>query len=119
MIYKPTTLATILFAGLLAVAQLLAQSSGPTTFTGIVSDSMCGTHHMTKDKTPAECTRICIKQRMKHALVAGDKVYTLEGHEPELDKLAGQRVTVAGKLTGDILAVSYTGEEKQRELTRS
>jgi len=53
MIHKRTTLATILFAGLLAVAQLLAQSSGPKTLTGVVSDSMCGAHHMAKDKTPA------------------------------------------------------------------
>jgi hypothetical protein len=106
MIYKRTTLAAILFAGLLAVSQLLAQSSGPKTLTGIVSDSMCGAHHMAKDKTPAECTRMCIKQGMKYALVAGDKVYTLEGHDSELDKLAGQKVTVAGKLTGDTLAVS-------------
>jgi hypothetical protein len=69
MIYKPTTLATTLFVGLLAVTEVLAQSSRPTTFTGVVSDSMCGAHHMAKDKTPAECTRICIKQGMKYALV--------------------------------------------------
>jgi hypothetical protein len=105
MINKRTTLTAISFAGLLAVSQLLAQSSGPKTLTGIVSDSMCGTHHMAKDKTPAECTRMCIKQGMKYALVAG-KLYTLEGHESELEKLAGQKVTVAGKLTGDTLAVS-------------
>jgi hypothetical protein len=106
MIHKRTTLGAILFAGLLTVSQLLAQSSGPKTFTGIVSDSMCGAHHMAKDKTPAECTRMCIKQGMKYALVAGDKVYTLEGHDSELDKLAGQKVTVTGKLTADTLVVS-------------
>jgi hypothetical protein len=106
MIHKRTTLAAILFAGLLVVAQLLAQSPGSKTLTGVVSDSMCGAHHMAKDKTPAECTRMCIKQGMKYALVAGDKVYTLEGHESELEKLAGQKVTVAGKLTADTLAVS-------------
>jgi hypothetical protein len=81
-------------------------SASPKTLTGIVSDSMCGAHHMAKDKSPAECTRMCIKQGMKYALVTGDKVYTLEGHDSELEKLAGQKVTVAGKLTGDTLAVS-------------
>jgi hypothetical protein len=113
MIHKRTTLATISFAGLLAVSQLFAQSSGPTSFTGIVSDSMCGAHHMAKDKTPAECTRICIKQGMKYALVAGDKVYTLEGHDSELDKLAGQKVIVEGRLTGDTLAVSSVAPVKK------
>src|SRR5262249_51384882 len=109
-------LAAILFAGWLAVTQLLAQSPRPATVTGVVSDSMCRPHHMAKDKTPAECTRICIKQGMKYALVAGDKVYILEGHESELDKFAEQRVTVAGKhicgLVGD------TSEEKRRQLAR-
>ena len=32
-------------------------SAAPKTLTGIVSDSMCGTHHMEKDKSAAECTR--------------------------------------------------------------
>jgi hypothetical protein len=34
-----------------------------------------------------------------YALVVGKKVYTLEGHEAELDKLAGMRATVKGKVT--------------------
>jgi hypothetical protein len=49
-------------------------SAMPKTLTGIVSDSMCGAHHMAKDKSPAECTRMCIKQGMKYALVVGSKV---------------------------------------------
>ena len=77
----------------------------PKTLTGIVSDSMCGAHHMAKDKSPAECTRICIKQGMKYALVIGSKVYTLEGHESEVDKLAGQKATVKGSVTGETVAV--------------
>src|SRR5215472_5875850 len=42
--------------------------------------------HMAKDKTPAECARMCVKNGMKYALVVGDNVYTLSGHEAELDK---------------------------------
>jgi len=38
-------------------------------------------------------------------LVVGSKVYTLEGHEAELDKLAGEKVTVKGGVTGGTLAV--------------
>jgi predicted solute-binding protein len=53
-------------------------SAAPKTLTGIVSDSMCGAHHMAKDKSPAECARMCVKQGMKYALLVGDKVYTLE-----------------------------------------
>src|SRR5712692_3427011 len=71
-----------------------ARSSGEQkTCTGTISDSMCGTTHMAKDKSPAECTRPCVQQCNKYALVVGKKVYTLEGHEAELNKLAGGRVT--------------------------
>jgi hypothetical protein len=66
---------------------------------------MCGAHHMAKDKSPAECTRECVKQGTKYALVVGKKVYTMEGHEAELDKLAGDRVTVKGSVTGDMMTV--------------
>jgi hypothetical protein len=30
----------------------------------------------------------------KYALVVGNKVYTLDGREPDLDKLAGESATV-------------------------
>jgi hypothetical protein len=36
-------------------------SPAPKTLTGTVSDSMCGAHHMEKDKSTAECTRECVK----------------------------------------------------------
>jgi len=38
------------------------KSSAEKTLTGVVSDSMCGARHMAKDKSPAECTRTCVKQ---------------------------------------------------------
>jgi hypothetical protein len=59
------------------------------SFAGTITDSMCGASHMAKDKTAAECTRICVKDIMKHALAVETKVYILEGHEAQLSKLAG------------------------------
>ena len=93
--------------GLTPAASGQAGSSGEQkTFTGTISDSMCGAAHMAKDKTPAECTRMCVKSGQKYALIAGKKVYTLEGHEAELDKLAGQKVTVKGTTSGDTITVA-------------
>ncbi len=60
---------------------------------------------MAKDKSPAECTRMCVQQGQKYALVVGKKVYTLEGHESELDKLAGAKATVKGNVTGETVEV--------------
>ena len=58
---------------------------------------------MAKDETPALCTQTCAKDAMKYALAAEKEVYTLEGHEAELARLAGQKVTVKGILKGDTL----------------
>src|SRR5213082_2987375 len=75
------------------------------SFNGVVTDSMCGAAHMAKDKTPAECTRMCVKDGQKYALATNNKLYTLEGHEAELVKLAGQNVMVKGTVNGDTVSV--------------
>ena len=96
----------VLAAVVLAPLVILAQTGGEQkTVTGIVSDAMCGSTHMMKDKPAAECLRYCVKQGTKYALVAGKSVYTLEGHETELDKYAAQKVTVKGTLKGETLTV--------------
>ncbi len=109
-----SAIAVLAFSGMLAAQMQIPDKSSnkpgeasatPKTLTGIVSDSMCGAHHMAKDKSPAECTRMCIKQGMKYALVVGNRVYTLEGHESEVDKLAGQKATVKGSVTGETVAI--------------
>lgn len=113
---SPTITAVLLLSIALFTTHTVAQSStakqqtqsagSEKTLTGVISDSMCGAKHMAKGKSAAECTRMCVQQGQKYALVVGDKVYTLSGHEPELDKLAGQRVNVTGKLSGDTVSVS-------------
>jgi hypothetical protein len=82
-----------------------SSSAAPGALTGMVSYSMCGAHHMAKDKSAAECTRECAKQGTKYALVVGKRVYTLEGHEAELDRVAGMKAMVKGKVSGETMAV--------------
>lgn len=95
-----------LAAVVLAPGAMLAQASvEQKTLTGVVSDAMCGATHMMKDKPDAECLHYCVKQGTKYALVADKKVYTLEGHEAELNKYAAQKVTVKGTLKGEALMV--------------
>jgi hypothetical protein len=77
------------------------------TFTGEVSDSMCGAKHATADK--AACTRACIQKGSNYALVVGDKVYTLqadEANKSKLDQLAGEQAKVTGTAEGDTIQVS-------------
>lgn len=88
---------------ILASSLAFAQSS--QTFTGTVSDSMCGKKHMMKGISAAQCTRECVKSGADFALVVGDKVYTLKGDKTAIDKFAGVNATVKGKLSGDTIAV--------------
>jgi len=55
---------------------------------------------------------MCVKDSMKYALAVEKKVYTLQGHEAELAKLAGQKVTVRGTLKGDTLSVQEVAASK-------
>jgi hypothetical protein len=97
---------------ILAFGSAFAVVAQQQSLTGVVTDSMCGATHMAKDKTPAECSQMCVKDSMKYALAAEKKVYTLEGHEAELAKLAGQKVTVKGILKGDTLSVQEVAASK-------
>jgi hypothetical protein len=48
-----------------------------------------------------------------YALIVGSKVCTLEGHEAELDKLAGEKVTVKGNVAGENVAVQSVSPAKK------
>ena len=97
--------ALILAAGL--IGSVFAASG--KAFTGTVSDAMCGAKHaMAGDD--ASCTRACVSKGSKYALVAGDKVYTLETSDKAalatLDKQAGAKVTVMGTEKDNTITVS-------------
>jgi hypothetical protein len=80
----------------------LAQADNATkTLTGVVTDAECGkTHNMMKGMSDADCTRMCVKAGSAYALIVGDSVYTLRGHSAELNKYAGEKVTVRGSMKG-------------------
>jgi hypothetical protein len=104
------SLIAILFA---AVMAMLAAAK-PQTFTGEVSDSMCGAKHMMDNK--AECTRTCVSKGSNYALVVGDKVYTLNTTSKaaldQLNTLAGEQAKVTGSVNGDAIEVSKVSAAK-------
>jgi len=98
----------LIFAGALMAAALVASAFGAgKTYTGTVSDAMCGAKHM---GPAAECTRGCVSKGSKYALVVGDKVYTLETTDKSalatLDKQAGAKATVTGAEKDNTIIVS-------------
>jgi hypothetical protein len=102
--FAAAVLGVLLLAGLTAISALAADK----TLTGKVSDSMCGAKHQMAGND-ASCTRECVKQGSKYALVVGDKVYTLETTDKaaadKLNELAGASAKVTGEIKGDSIAV--------------
>lgn len=86
---------------LLAAGALFGQ--GPAkTFTGIVTDTMCGADHKHMGISPdAKCVRDCVKMpggRWKYALLVGGKsVYVLSDQQTP-ERFAAQKVNVTGVL---------------------
>jgi len=100
------SLAGVLLAVALIPTSLAAKAE---TFTGTVSDAMCGAKHMMQGDDAA-CLRACVQKGSKYALVVGDKVYTLDvkgkATLDTLDKLAAAKATVKGEANGDTIEVS-------------
>jgi hypothetical protein len=96
----------VVIAGLAGSSAFAAKAK---TFTGKVSDSMCGAKHM-ESNDEAGCTRVCVGKGAKYALVSGDKVYTLDTNDKAalatLDKQAGAKVTVTGTEKDNTIAVT-------------
>ena len=106
---------TISIAAFILVAVSSAVAAGKNeTFTGEVSDAMCGAKHMMPGN--AACLRTCVSKGANYALVVGDKVYTLhtadEGARKTLDKLAGEKAKVTGTADGETIEVSKVAPAK-------
>ena len=108
------SVASLLLGASLAIPAALAADK-PQTFTGKVSDAMCGAGHMMAGEASA-CVRACVNKGSKYTLVVGDKVYTLDTSDKaalgELDKLADQQAKVTGQASGDTIAVSSVAAAK-------
>jgi len=103
--------AGFLILGLLMIAGLAVSPAfaAGKTYTGTVSDAMCGAKHAMPGAA-AECTRGCVSKGSKYALVVGEKVYTLETSDKAalatLDKQAGAKATVTGTEKDNTIAVT-------------
>jgi len=97
----------VLSIGVAFVPGVAADST--QTFTGKVSDAMCGAKHTEGSLAPAACVRACVQKGAKYALVVGDKVYTLTTSDQtaldELNKLAWEQAKVTGTASGDTISV--------------
>jgi hypothetical protein len=88
--------------------------AAPQTFTGTITDTMCGKKHMSPGKSDADCTRDCMKSKgdWTYGLVVGNSVYRLTGDNKQFATFAGQSVTVAGEFAGTTIAVKTIAAAK-------
>jgi hypothetical protein len=68
------------------------------TFTGTITDTMCGARHtMMKDQPDDTCVRMCLKGSSEYALFDGQNVLKLSDQSKPA-KFAAQKVKVTGTL---------------------
>ena len=85
----------------LASAAVLFANTSTTTFTGVITDSMCGTDHaMMNAGADPDCVKSCIKSgngQFKYVLFDGKKTYKLSDQATP-EKFAAKKVKVTGTL---------------------
>src|SRR5688572_4749276 len=100
---KKTSL--LIFVTLMAGA--LTLSAAEKTWTGSISDSMCGASHKgmdhgAKKMTARECTQMCIKGGSRYVFAVGSKVYGVENQSfAGLAEHAGHTVKLTGEMSAD------------------
>jgi hypothetical protein len=90
----------------------LASAAAPKTYTGVITDEMCGKDHaMMNVKPDSKCVAECVKAGSKYALIVGDQVYGLSDQKAP-EKFAAQKVTVTGTLEGKTIQVKSIAPAK-------
>ena len=80
----------------LALAGALGAADPPRTFTGVITDTLCGaTHAMMKAQSDASCVKLCVKGSGQYALFDGQNILKLTDQKTPA-KFAAQRVKVVG-----------------------
>jgi hypothetical protein len=100
---------TVLLLGFTTLA-----SAADKTWTGKISDSMCGASHAAMisqhagaKMTDRDCTQACIKAGGKYVFVTDGKVYNIANQDDaDLATHAGHTVQLTGDMSGDTITVS-------------
>ncbi len=89
-------------------------SAADKTWTGKISDSMCGASHAAMisqhagaKMTDRDCTLACVKAGGKYVFVMNGKVYNIANQDDaDLMTHAGHTVQLTGDMKGDTITVS-------------
>lgn len=101
---------TVLMAGIALLLLGAGAAAADATWTGQISDSMCGAKHTDakhgKKMTDRDCALACAARGAQFVLVSDGKVYKLTNHDADLRAHAGHTVKLTGALTGESIRVA-------------
>ena len=96
-----------------ATLLLIVSSANAGTWTGRISDSMCGALHKKTEEhgsakiSDRDCTLACVKNGAKYVFVSQNKVYQITNQDfAGIEQNAGPQVKVTGELAGDNIKIS-------------
>jgi hypothetical protein len=100
--------------GVILLWALLVSPAAEKTWTGKISDSMCGTSHAgmqhgNKKVSDRECTLECVKGGAEYVLVTEEKILDIENQDfAGLKEHAGQSVKVTGEMSPDKKSITIS-----------
>jgi Protein of unknown function (DUF5818) len=81
-----------------------AMAAPAKSWTGTVSDSMCGAKHAVASEQAETCVKSCVAKGGKYVLVSKGKVYQVDDQDKFAD-FAGKSVKVTGTMQGTDITV--------------
>ena len=102
---------------LLSVGFVAPGFAASHTWTGTISDGMCGAKHMAGEGgmkvSDRECTEMCAKKGAKYVLVTDGKVMPIANQGlAALATFSGDKVTVTGELKNDAVTIATIAKAK-------
>jgi hypothetical protein len=84
--------------------------AAPQTYTGVITDTLCGAQHNMKGHSDADCAKMCAKASGQYALFDGQKILKLSDQKTPA-KYAAQKVKVTGTLDSKTNAIKVVSIE--------
>lgn len=106
-------IAYMFVAPVMMIAMAIATAGAADTFTGIITDTMCGSKphsQMSKGSTDAECAKMCVKGPHEYALLDGTNILKLSDQKAAA-KFPAQKVKVTGAYDEKTKTIKVTSIE--------
>src|SRR5258708_5797442 len=114
---KDNTMIKYRFCFAAVFASALAAATQPQTFTGVITDTMCGkTHGMIAGQPDDKCISACVKgSSSQYALCDGNQILKLTDQKRPA-KFAARRVKVIGTLNEKTKTIKVSSIEPQGDM---